>query len=158
MSLLSDRELNILLRERARAHGLCDAWYLSWGDDDTIDMDLDRFVRGIYFSAAHDWLPLDFVRAHFSLELLHSHGIYLDEAVDISDARGTYVFLGNCSGRLSFAGYSVGDVYLFGGTCISVDAGDMSKVYVTCYGDSICLSSVSDEGLVRVYPKNRMKE
>jgi len=150
---MSDRELNILLRERARMYGLCDAWYRCWGDDDTIDMDLDRFVRGIDFSATHDWLPLDFIREHFSLDILHSHGIYMDEVVDICDARGSYVFLGDCRGRICFSGYSVGDVYLFGGTILSVVAADLSKVYVTCYGESVCLPSESDEGLVRVYSK-----
>ena len=37
-SYMTDKELNIRLREMARKSGLCDKWYEEWKDDDSIDV------------------------------------------------------------------------------------------------------------------------
>ena len=41
---MTDKELNITLREMARMQGLCDQWFSEWGDDDTLDDCLERYI------------------------------------------------------------------------------------------------------------------
>lgn len=133
---MSDRELNILFRSMARRGGLCDEWYSSWSDDDTLDMCLDRFVRGIDFSIGNTWLDLDIVREHLSLDLLHRHHVYLDEDVELECGNGRYVFLGSCRGVVVFGGFTVGDVYIFGTCDVRVIVRDFARVHVSHYDDS----------------------
>ena len=110
---MTERELNIALREMARSQGLCDQWYSEWSDDDTLDMCLDRYVRGFDFVQENDYPPLDFIRKHFDKKLLHKHNIYLDEEVKIDFAKnGYYVFLGNCTGSITASGFCAVTLYL----------------------------------------------
>ena len=62
---MTDKELNITLREMARMQGLCDQWFSEWGDDDTLDDCLERYIRGFDFVQERDWPSLEFIRKHF---------------------------------------------------------------------------------------------
>ena len=66
---MTDRDLNIALREMARKAGLCDKWYEEWKDDDTIDKCLERYVKGYDFAVKNDYPPLDFIRENFRKEV-----------------------------------------------------------------------------------------
>lgn len=137
---MTDRELNIALREMARSTGLCDDWYRGWSDDSTIDECLERYVRGIDFAIKYDWPPLDFCRSHFRKEDLHRHHIYIDEEVEIDGGSGYYVFLGHCRGRLKIDGMYATTVYVRHDSDIDVLSANGAKVFVSYYehGDGKC--------------------
>lgn len=134
---MTDKELNITLRELARSQGLCDEWYGAWGDDSTIDECLERYVKGFDFVKEHDYPPIDFIRKYFDKEVLRRHNIYLDEGVDIEGRHGYYVFLGKCTGRITFDGFYAATVYVCHDSEIDVVASNGAKVFVTYYDNSV---------------------
>lgn len=138
---MTDRELNITLRESARQAGLCNKWYDMWSDDSTIDECLDRYVIGHDFAIVHDWPSLSFIRGNFRLDDLHRHNIYIDESVDIEDCdNGTYVFLGSCDGHVRVTGFKAVTIYLRHRSSIDIDAEEGARVFVRCYerAQSLC--------------------
>lgn len=149
---MTDREMNIALREMARQTGACSPILEGWSDEDTVDALAERYIKTLDFATGRDFPPLDFIRKHFRLEDLHRHNIYLDEKVDIEDAKnGIYVFLGACTGRIVFREYGVGTLYLRHETRLQVVSEDVSKVFVRLYelSDCDCLSNV------RVYDRRK---
>lgn len=134
---MTDRELNIALREMARSHGLCDEWYSLWSDDSTIDECLDRYVRGFDFAVEKDYPSLSFIREYFDRETLHRHNIYLDENVDISADRGHYVFLGSCKAKVKVSGLKVVAVYVRHDSIVDVSATLGAKVFASYYDRSV---------------------
>ena len=133
---MTDRELNIALREMARAQGLCDEWYAEWSDDSTIDECLERAIRGFDFVQEKDYPPLDFIRKHFEKEALHRHGMYLDEDVDIEADSGYYAFLGHCTAKVVVDGFKAVSIYVRHDSRVDVDAFNGAKVFVTYYDES----------------------
>jgi hypothetical protein len=153
---MTDKELNIRLREMARKAGLCDKWYEEWGDDDTIDMCLDRYVKGFDFSVKNDYPPLDFIRDNFRKEDLHRHNIYLDEEVEIKGAKsGYYVFLGNCTGTIEAHGFNVVSCYLRHGSKIDVTSLGSARVFVTYYDRSGGLAYKDEWGRIKQYDRRK---
>ena len=143
---MTDKELNIALREMARQAGLCDPWYDAWKDDDSMDKCLTRFVKGFDFACEKNYPPLDFMRQHFGDKkgLIHKHHIFLDEEVNIDPAENSvYIFLGDCSGTVCFRDRCVCDVYLRHKSEIGLYSFGMSKVFVSLYDESRCSSTVS---------------
>lgn len=138
---MTDKELNIKLREMAREAGLCDEWYEKWSDDDTIDDCLNRFITGHDFAVKLDWPPLDFIRENFRLEDLHRHHIYLDEEVDLNESEsGYYAFLGHCTGTAWFTGFVAVTVYLRHDSNVWFDAFDGARLTVMRYDKSKCIT------------------
>lgn len=134
---MTDKELNIRLREMARAAGLCDEWFSHWKDDDSIDVCLERAVRGFDFVQGNDYPPLSFIRENFGKEVLHRHHFYLDEEVSLKVERsGYYIFMGECSGSLSIDGFVAVTVYVRHSSRIDVCATGGARVFVTYYDDS----------------------
>ena len=134
---MTDKELNITLREMARAAGLCAEWYSQWKDDDTIDVCLERAIRGFDFVHDKDYPPLAFIRENFDKEVLHRHNFYLDEEVDIRAGRsGYYIFMGDCKGRITVDGLLAVTIYCRHNSYIDVHAEGGSRVFVTYYDDS----------------------
>lgn len=142
---MTDKELSISLREIGRAKGMCDKFYNEWKDNDDIDTIIDRFVPGQDFCVKEDYPSLDFVCKHFRIEDLHRHNIYLNEEVDINtDSSGYYVFLGNCSGRLTATGFVSVRVYVRHESNMNLMALDGARIIATFYEDSSA-NGVSDE-------------
>ena len=133
---MTDRELNITLREMARAKGLCDDWYGKWGDDDTIDMCLDRYIRGFDFALKYEYPTLDFICKHFRKEDLHRHNIFVDEEVSLDGDNGYYCFLGSCRATLSVDGFKAVTVYVRHNSEVNVTASNGAKVFVRYYDNS----------------------
>ena len=135
---MTDRELNITLRELARSQRepLCDEWYGEWSDDSTIDECLERYVKGFDFAVVNDFPTLSFIRAHFDREVLHRHRIFLDEDVRLDGESGYYVFLGDCRASLVLSGFKAVTVYVRHNGVVDVFARDGAKVFVTYYDDS----------------------
>lgn len=152
---MTDRELNIALREMARAQGLCDEWYGAWSDDSTIDECLDRYVKGFDFAREHDYPPLDFIRKHFNKESLHRNGIYLDEEVDVEGRHGYYIFLGDCKGRITFDGFYAATVYVCHDSEVDVMAANGAKVFVTYHDKSRGRTESDAWSKIKVYDRKK---
>ena len=153
---MTDRELNIALREMARSQGLCDQWYSEWSDDSTIDECLDRYVRGFDFVQEKDYPPLDFIRKNFDKELLHKHNIYIDEEVKIDFAKsGYYIFLGDCTGSIESSGFCAVTIYLRHNSKINVISKSAARVFVTFYDQSECQCISDGVGKIRQYDRRK---
>lgn len=153
---MTDKELNIRLREMARKSGLCDKWYEEWKDDDSIDVCLDRAIRGFDFCVKCDYPPLDFIRENFRMEDLHRHNIYLDEKVEIRGAKsGYYVFLGDCTGSIEAHGFSVVSCYLRHDSMIDVTSLGSARVFVTYYDRSGGSVYRDEYGRIRKYDRRK---
>lgn len=134
---MTERELNIALREMARAAGLCEQWYKEWKDDDTIDRCLDRYIRGFDFAKNNDYPPLDFCRKNFMDGDLLRHNIYLDKKVKKEILHsGYYVFLGDSDGDVLVNGFVAVMIYCRHNSRINVHATGGARVFVTYYDDS----------------------
>lgn len=153
---MTDKELNIALREMARKAGLCDKWYEEWRDDDSIDMCLYRYVKGFDFAVGNDYPPLDFIRDNFRKEDLHRHNIYLDEEVEIKGAKsGYYVFLGNCTGSIETHGFNVVSCYLRHDSRVDVSSLGSARVFVTYYDRSGGSTYKDEWGRIKSYDRRR---
>ena len=148
---MTDRELNIALREMARSNGLCDKWFESWKDDDTIDECLDRYVRGFDFAVKNDYPPIDFIRRNFRKDDLHRHNIYVDEKVDMTIGNGIYIFLGHCTGNVKVEDLVAATLYLRHECDLSVSSVDGAITYVSCYDDSHAMTECDKYSTIKVY-------
>ena len=128
--------MNISLREMARSSGLCDEWYAEWSDDDTIDVCLERYVRGFDFSIKNEYPSIDFIRKNFRKDDLHRHNIYIDDQVSLDGDNGYYIFLGNCNATLAVDGLKAVTVYVRHKSEVSVTASGGAKVFVRYYDNS----------------------
>jgi len=153
---MTDKELNITLREMARMQGLCDPWFNEWKDDDTLDDCLDRYIRGFDFVQERDWPSLEFIRKHFDKELLHKHNIYLDEDVKIDHAySGFYVFLGDCTGYISADGFCAATIYLRHNSNIRVTSVGAARVFLHYFDNSDGTTCLISGGKIRKYDKRK---
>lgn len=132
------RNLSVDLRTMARRDGLCDLWYKRWKDDTDIDKLLDMYIEGIDFCIEKDYPPLVFIRENVRLSDLHRHNVYMDEDADVSGDSGTYVFLGDCKGKVVFSGFAVANVYIRHDSNVEIVCDGYSKVFVSLYDDSDC--------------------
>lgn len=153
---MTDKELNIALREMARNAGLCDEWFGNWKDEDSIDMCLDRFIRGFDFVVKNDYPNLEFIRKNFNTNDLHRHNIYLDEGVVIDDAQnGYYVFLGDCKATLVADGFKAVTVYCRHDSEVNVRAMGGARVFVTYYDQSSGVCKSDEWSNVRRYDRQK---
>lgn len=153
---MTDKELNIALREMARNAGLCDEWFGNWKDEDSIDMCLDRFIRGFDFVVKNDYPNLEFIRKNFNTNDLHRHNIYLDEGVIIDDAQnGYYVFLGDCKAMLVADGFKAVTVYCRHDSEVNVRAMGGARVFVTYYDQSSGVCKSDEWSNVRRYDRQK---
>lgn len=153
---MTDKELNIALREMARNAGLCDEWFGNWKDEDSIDMCLDRFIRGFDFVVKNDYPNLEFIRKNFNTNDLHRHNIYLDEGVIIDDAQnGYYVFLGDCKATLVADGFKAVTVYCRHDSEVNVRAMGGARVFVTYYDQSSGVCKSDEWSNVRRYDRQK---
>lgn len=152
---MTDKELNITLREMARMQGLCDQWFSEWGDDDTLDDCLERYIRGFDFVQERDWPSLEFIRKHFDKELLHKHNIFLDEEVDIEAKSGFYVFLGKCTGKVVARNFCAATIYLRHESCVNVTSLGAARVFLHYFDKSDGSTNTDKWGKIRKYDKRK---
>ena len=127
------------LRDQAVCLGLCDEWFRAWPDGLDDEGLADRYLRGIDFSIQHDWPDKGYINEHFSVEFLHSRGIYVDECVKLSDGDKCLdknVLLGGCTGEIVFRGFAVTCLYVRHSSDITVVANDFANVRIFCYDNS----------------------
>lgn len=140
----------------ARNAGLCNEWFGNWKDEDSIDMCLDRFIRGFDFVVKNDYPNLEFIRKNFNTNDLHRHNIYLDEGVIIDDAQnGYYVFLGDCKATLVADGFKAVTVYCRHDSEVNVRAMGGARVFVTYYDQSSGVCKSDEWSNVRRYDRQK---
>ena len=153
---MTDKELNITLREMARSAGLCDKWFEEWKDDDDIDQCLDRYIRGFDFVVKNDWPSLEFCRRNFRQEDLLRHNIYLDQTATIEDAQnGYYVFLGDTKATLVADGFKAITVYCRHDSDVNVRALNGARVFVTYYDRSRGVCKSDEYSVLKRYNRNK---
>lgn len=141
---METKELNKMLRDRARQLGLCDQWYDQWNKNETKQELIEKYLKGIDFCIKHDYPKLDFARAYFPKKLLIGNGIFLDEDVDASNLK-TAVLLGESKGVLRYYGPKTGNVYVRHQSELLVEAADGARVFIETYeGCKIHIVAVSN--------------
>ncbi len=156
---MNGKELSIVLRELACSQKtpLCAEWTEAWKDNSSLDELLEKYVRGFDFCVKNDYPTLEFSRKEFTekRDVLHKHHIFLDEEVNIEAESGTYIFVGDCSGTITFKNFTVGTVYLRHNTKLTVKADDFAKVFVTMYDNSQCETEKDMYAFCRVFNRRR---
>lgn len=151
------KEINRVLRTKAIKAGLCEDWQKNiWNRDLSLVELLTIYKRGIDFSLKQEWFDYDFIKEAFPKDVLHESNIFIDESVNIRDAEsGTWVFLGNCGGEITFRDFSVGNVYLRHNTDLKIIARDMSKVFVSQYDESTAETIPLDGSTIKRYDRRK---
>ena len=132
-------ELNSFLRNKAIKFGLCQEWQNTiWNCELSYSELLDIYIKGFDFSLDNDWLDYEFCKREFPAEELHAHNIYIDEDVDLEGENGYYIFIGHCTGKVTFDGLYAATVYVLRDSNISVCS----------YGGARTLALVYDRGRI----------
>lgn len=149
--------LSEILKSEAVERGLCKQWTSEWASDCDRQSLIDKYVRGIDFIIRQgEWPTNEFIRANFDAELLHANHIYVDEAVDISDAPSDiYIFNGQCSGTIRFPQWAAATIYLRHDSKIRVEAAGFARLFVRLYDDADTEYEADESAVVKVYDRRR---
>ena len=147
---MNEKELNNLLRNRARQLGLCDQWYNDWGSKETKQQLIEKYLHGIDFCIKNDYPKKEFIKAYFPKNLLAEKGIFLDEKIAHTNLC-TAVLLGESDGELKYDGYSVGKIYVRHQSVVKVNACDRARVFVECYDGTKVDAVATDDARIFVY-------
>lgn len=141
------------LKEQGLSLGMCDAiaslWHEGMSDEELCSL----YFKGIDFCISHDWPDKEYIKTHFSEELRHSHGVYIDESIPASGLPKVdkFMLLGHCRGTLSFGGFDVVCIYVRHDSEINVVAKDLSSVRVFVYDYAKVHVSCDSANRVYVY-------
>ena len=138
---MNNKELNSILKERARSLGLCDQWFGEWKSDESQDELVEKYKKGLDFSIKRDYPGNDFIKKYFDSNILHRHNVYVDERVPVKGESGVWVINGQCNGVIVFDEWSAATLYIR----------HNSKLKVVCAGHSKVFISVFDQSEVEVY-------
>lgn len=144
------KELNRMLRDRARMLGLCDQWYDGWEKKETKQQLIEKYLRGIDFCIKHDYPNLDFIKANFPKDLLIVNGIFVDENVDASNLK-TAVLLGQSKGGIIYNWQRCGNIYLRHNSDLTIEVTDGARVFIEIYEDSHLKVSADNYSKAFVY-------
>ncbi len=127
-------KLNEELKNQAIAHGLCEQWQSGWQNDKTAQKLINMYKRGIDFCIKNDYPSVEYIKQHFSTDILRENLIYVDETVDIATAdSGVFLFFGSCSGSISIDQFSVATIYVRHDCELTINANGFSKVFIRLY-------------------------
>lgn len=147
---METKELNKMLRDRARELGLCDKWYKEWDKKSTRQELIEKYIKGIDFCIKHDYPNLDFAREYFPKNQLVQNGIFLDGKVEGCNIK-TAVLLGNSNGNLKYEGQKAGDVYVRHQSDVVITAEGGARVFVEVYDDSKVIAKTDETSKIFVY-------
>lgn len=150
---MEGKELNKVLRDRARVLGLCDQWYDGWDKEETKQELIDKYLKGIDFCIEHDYPRLEFIKAYFPKTLLEKNGIFLDEVFSCGNTASykTVVALGKSKGMMWYIGPVSRSVYARHNSEVTVKATDGARVFVEAWENSRVRAMADDESKVFVY-------
>ena len=147
---MTDKELNKMLRDRARELGLCDQWYNDWKNRSSKQELIEKFLRGIDFCIKNDYPKKEFIKAYFPKELLRENEVFVDDKIGETNLHRT-VLLGTTEGELKYDGYSVGKVYVQHQSVVKITACDRARVFVECYDDTKVEADAKDDSRIFLY-------
>lgn len=150
--MMTGEELNNALKNMAVKNGLCEKWTNEWRDSFRIEEWLDMYVRGQDFCIKHDYPPVAFIKENFKREDLHKHRIFIDEEVMMNDAQhGFYIFLGHCTGSITFDDFAAATLYVRHTSDITVTAKGAARVFVSIHEKAECKTKVYQSAVVKRY-------
>ena len=145
---MDNKELNIVLRKRARDLGLCDQWYEDWDLNSPKEVLIDKYLKGIDFCIKNDYPNLDFIKAVVPEKMLADNGIFADCSVVKSNMK-TAVLLGKSNGIIRYDGLGTGNVYLRHQSELTLEVSGGARVFVEVYDD--CRLNVVATGMSKVF-------
>lgn len=128
--------LSLRMKREAMALGLCDKWTAEWRDGSTKDELLEKYVRGIDFCIKHDFPGNEVIKMDFG-DVIHKHGVFVDESVDGIEDEPIVVLNGRCHGRMRYGGFAVGTVYVRHDCDVEIEVRDMAQVFVEVYDNAV---------------------
>ena len=118
-------------REDARALGMCDEYYESWGTPDANEL-MRKFVKGVDFCIEHNWPTAKMLVRNLGNDFIHKFGVWADERVGF----GTrwMMVMGKCRGSVTFSGYDVSVIYVKDDSRLNIEVKDFARVSVRVFG------------------------
>lgn len=145
--------LSETLKQQAVDLGLCKPWTEAWGDCDQQEL-IDKYVRGIDFCIEHQYPSNEFIKANFARALLNRNLIFVDEHIDMKEARsGVYVINGECSGTIRFPQWAAATIYVRHRSKIRIEADGFTKVFIRVYDGAEVDVSQQGGAIAMVYDK-----
>lgn len=147
---MEEKELNKVLRDKAREHGLCDQWFNEWDLNSDKKVLIQKYIKGIDFCIKHDYPSTLFIKEYFDDTFCKQNGIYVD-SVEESINPDVAVILGKSNVHLAFRGLVSRNVYVCHQSKVFVEVEDGAKVFIECHGDAEVSVSADDFSKAFVY-------
>lgn len=152
---MKDKELNLMLRDEADRLGICEKFREVWNDDFSRQDLINFYKRGIEFCIDYDWPSNDFIKKHFDNDLLKKNNIYMGEFGTVQNMNGVYICNDDSKGVLKFSGMDVATIYVRGKSSVSIEAGDISKVFIDLLDEAEVHVKQIGSAAVYVYQKSK---
>lgn len=133
--------------------GLCEKWTQEW-DHSFDDYEFcEKFKAGQDFCIQNNYPDLNFIRKFFDTSSLENFGVFVDKDFSNEEFRmtnGTFVFLGNCSGRIVFPRWSSALLYVRDNCKLKVIAREYSRISVRIYDKVEIDSEIDDRARMKI--------
>lgn len=159
---MDNKKLNKDLRDKAKSLGLCALWTKNWRRDKSVDDLIEMYIKGYDFCIEHDYPSVDFIKGNFDRDILHKHGVWVDE--EVIKTKDMMIINGNCYGKLVFDNFDVATVFIRHESKITIVCNKYSRIsirayekanvnvinkgfnkqYVYAFGDNVVVTSVGD--------------
>lgn len=136
------------MKEKAVSLGLCAKWTAEWEDNSSVDVILEKYIRGIDFCIKHDFPSLDIMKTQ--IDAVHAHGIYVDEAVRLRNPK-IVVLRGHCDASILFDTFAVATVYVCNASRLSVIVNGNAIVRICLHSHGSVDATVAGLGKCTVY-------
>ena len=165
-------KLNYELAKQAKAHGICENWYLELKNENNIDKMLDMYVKGIDFCLSNDYPSNHFIAKNFKGKM-EKHGIHLDEVLD-TIGQPKVIALGKCKGIINAESFEVCEVFIKNeselivmakeNSFVMIDIFDNAKVHIFTYDNAkVCVNryggqiteSTNENSIIKIIEKNK---
>ena len=128
-----EKKLSDRMKGEAVKLGLCKQWTEEWTEGTSKDEMVEKFVRGLDFCIEHDWPSAKVMKKEFG-DVIHSHGVYVDENVEARNAP-VVVLNGECVAALKYDGMSTGEGYVRHRSEAKIRVCGLARVFVSLYDE-----------------------
>lgn len=125
-----------MLRNLARRNGLCDKWFSEWGDEESDQSMIDKYVKGFDFCIQHDYPPLPTIKRAFSQKVLHDNNIYTDGYFRALNPKHHLIALGDTDLVVRCDEFLVTTIYARHDSNITLEVRDNAIVDVRLYDNA----------------------
>lgn len=137
------------LKEEAIRLDACKVGLADWDNPSDEEL-IDRYFRHIDFCIEHDYPSVEYIKGHFSKEILHKGGVWVDEqVVELDTSR--CAMNGKCYGKIRTSGAKTCTMYIRHQSEIELVASGASRLFVYLYDDAKLRVSTQYLGRVYVY-------